>query len=72
MNMFARFDEITKMTLQDIKETKRYRLMDNVRTVYHPTNTVCRESLHGYKKALHYSCIKLRNQNLPVMIQHRM
>ena len=24
MNMFARFDEIPAMTLQDIKETKRY------------------------------------------------
>ena len=24
MNMFARFDENPKMTLQDIKETKRY------------------------------------------------
>ena len=25
MNMFAKFDEIPAMTLQDIKETKRYR-----------------------------------------------
>ena len=25
MNMFARFDENPAMTLQDIKETKRYR-----------------------------------------------
>ena len=28
MNMFARFDENPAMTLQDIKETKRYRRMD--------------------------------------------
>ena len=31
MNMFARFDEIPAMTLQDIKETKRYGRTD-VRT----------------------------------------
>ena len=53
MNVFAKFDEIPSMTLQDIKETKRYghtfvRLFvrsfgrtDNVKTVYPPTNTVC-------------------------------
>ena len=42
--MFARFDENPAMTLQDIKETKRYgltdgctdRRMDNVKTVYPP------------------------------------
>ena len=42
MNMFARFNENPAMTLQDIKETKRYRRtderthgrMDNVKTVY--------------------------------------
>ena len=28
MNMFARFDENPAMTLQDIKETKRYRQTD--------------------------------------------
>ena len=33
MNMFARFDEIPGMTLQDIKETKRYGWKDNVKTV---------------------------------------
>ena len=42
MNMFARFDENPAMTLQDIKETKRYewthRRTDNVKTVY-PTQT---------------------------------
>ena len=44
MNMFARFDENPAMTLQDIKETKRYgqtdartdAWMDNVKTVYPP------------------------------------
>ena len=57
MNVFAKFDEIPSMTLQDIKETKRYRhtfvcsfvrsfvRSDNVKTVYPPTNTVC----GGYK-----------------------
>ena len=44
MNMFARFDENPAMTLQDIKETKRYGRMDgrthgrtdNMKTVYPP------------------------------------
>ena len=44
MNMFARFDENPAMTLQDIKETKRYGWThglthahtDNVKTVYQP------------------------------------
>ena len=57
MKLFAKFDEIPSTTLQDIKETKRYghtfvRLfvrsfgrMDNVKTVYPPTNTVCGGSL---------------------------
>ena len=40
MNMFARFDENTAMTLQDIKETKRYGRThtgtDNMKTVYPP------------------------------------
>ena len=48
MNVFAKFDEIQSMTLQDIKETKRYGhtfvrsfvRTDNVKTVYPPTNTV--------------------------------
>ena len=57
MNVFAKFYEIPSMTLQDIKETKRYRHIyahtqsegqtDNVKTVYPPTNTVCR----GYKNS---------------------
>ena len=53
MNVFAKFDEIPSMILQDIKETKRFGhtvgrsvgLSDNVKTVYPPTNTVC----GGYK-----------------------
>ena len=48
MNMFARFDENPEMTLEDIKETKRYgrteprthartdARTDNVKTVYPP------------------------------------
>ena len=55
--MFARFDENPAMTLQDIKETKRYGRTDtrmdgrthvrtdgrtdNVKTVYPTTNKVC-------------------------------
>ena len=53
MNVFAKFDEIPLMILQDIKETKRYGhtdgrsfvRSDNVKTVYPPTNKFCR----GYK-----------------------
>ena len=49
MNVFAKFDEILSMILQDIKETKRYGRTvglsfgrtDNVKTVYPPTNIVC-------------------------------
>ena len=53
MNVFAKFDEIPAMLLQDIKETKRYGhtfvrsdgrtngWTDKVKTVYPPTNTVC-------------------------------
>ena len=36
MNMFARFDENPAMTLQDIKETKRYGQTDKLKTVYPP------------------------------------
>ena len=58
MDMFARFDENPAMTLQDIKETKRYgrtdtrthththACTDNVKTVYSTTNKVC----GGYNK----------------------
>ena len=40
INMFERFDENPAITIQDIKETKRYGRMhtqtDNVKTVYPP------------------------------------
>ena len=35
-NMFAKFDEIPAMTLQDIKEVTRYGWTTNVTTVYPP------------------------------------
>ena len=48
MNVFARFDVIPSMILQDIKETKHYghtlgrsEGRTDVKTVYPPTNTVC-------------------------------
>ena len=53
MNVFANFDDIPSMILQDIKETKRYghtvgrsvglsvSRTENVKTVYPPTNPVC-------------------------------
>ena len=52
MNVFAKFNEIPPMLLQDIKETKRYRHTfvrsfvlsfgwTDMKTVYPPTNTVC-------------------------------
>ena len=40
--MFARFDEMSSMTLQDIKETKRYGRTDNVKTVYTPQTKFAR------------------------------
>ena len=44
--MFARFDENSAMTLQDIKETKRYgwthAQMDNVKTLYPPQTKFAR------------------------------
>ena len=42
MNMFAKFDEIPAMTLQDIKETKRYGRMHRQSENSIPsTNKVC-------------------------------
>ena len=46
MNMFARFDENPAMTLQDVKETKRYgrthgQTDGQQYTVYPTTNKVC-------------------------------
>ena len=60
MNMFARFDENPAMTLQDIKETKRYGRTDNVKTVY-PPQTKFAGGGGGYK----HECIlslKLSNE----------
>ena len=53
MKVFAKFEEIPSMSLEDIKETKCYGhtfvrsfgRTDNVKTAYPPTNTVC----GGYK-----------------------
>ena len=71
MNVFAKFDEIPSMTLQDIKETKRYGhtfvrsfvrsfgRTDNMKTVYPPTNTVC----GGYNYPV---CNELRGRRLGV------
>ena len=56
MNMFARFNENPAMTLQDIKETKRYgrtdARTDNVKTVY-PLQTKFAGGIitHSYQKA---------------------
>ena len=47
MNKYARFDEIPSMTLKDIKETKCYGRMDNVKMVCPPTNSVCGGSYVG-------------------------
>ena len=41
MNVYARFDEIPSITLEDIKKTKHYGRTENMKTVYPPTNTVC-------------------------------
>ena len=63
MNVFAKFDEIPSMILQDIQETKRYRHTvgrtdGQWKTVYPPTNTVC----GGYNEAIlnstHNLCFK--------------
>ena len=58
MNMFARFNENPAMTLQDIKETKRYGRTDgrthgrsdNMKTVY-PLQT---KFAGGYMKKIHW------------------
>ena len=45
MNVFAKFDDIPSIILQDIMETKCYghtHGRTDVKTVYPPTNTVCR------------------------------
>ena len=49
MNMFAKFDEIPAMTLQDFEGNKTL-WMDNVKTVY-PPQTVC----GGIKTAISFA-----------------
>ena len=73
MNVFAKFDEIPSMILQDIKETKRYghtdgRLFgrsvgrsDNVKTVYPPTNKVC----EGYNNR-HFTILSERQYHIMI------
>ena len=64
MKVFAKFDEIPSMILQDIKETKHYGHMvgrmdgrsDNEKTVYPPTNTVCRGGGYKYIQLLNLLC----------------
>ena len=56
MNMFARFDENTAITLQDIKETKRYGRTDAHTDGQHEnsiptTNKVC----GGYNNKIYIS-----------------
>ena len=64
MNMFARFDENPAMTLEDIKETKRYRRTDR-RThgqrenSIPTTNKVC----GGYNKMQNYTVGRGLNEN---------
>ena len=61
MNMFARFDENPAMTLQDIKETKRYERTDGQRENSIPTtNKVCR----GYKNLYLVKCYDITNMNI--------
>ena len=74
MNVFAKFDEFPSMTLQDIKETKRYGhtfvrsfvSSDNVKTVYPPTNTVC----GGYKlRESDKSLITVENYSINISVK---
>ena len=55
MKMFARFDENPAMTLQDIKETKRYGRTDNMKTVYPPQTKFAGG---GYKNVLQMMSIE--------------
>ena len=50
MNMFVKFDENPAITLQHIKETKRYGRTDNMKTVYPPQTKFA----GGYNKQLHF------------------
>ena len=73
--MFAKFDEIPSMILQDIKETKRYGhtdgrsfsrsvgQSDNVKTVYPPTNKVCGGYKHNPKECKFWRLTFLKIQS---------
>ena len=60
MYVFAKFDEIPSMTLQDLKVTKRnghtFVRSDNVKTVYPPTKTVWEGDGGGIKTKVQISC----------------
>ena len=66
MNVFAKFGEIPSMTLEVIKETKRFGhtvgrsvgLSDNVKTVYPPKNTVCGGYNQGTTMKIKKHCCK--------------
>ena len=75
MNMFARFDENPAMTLEDIKETKRYgrtdshtdARTDNVKTVYPPQTKFAGSIIKAQEKDLK---IDLVNFNLAKIAVH--
>ena len=60
--MFAKFDEIPAITLQDIKETKRYGQthgpVDDVKTVYQPQTKFA-----GLEKRVIYFSRNINNIN---------
>ena len=82
MNVFAKFDEIPSMILQDIKETKRYRhtfgrsdgwsvvRTDNVKTIYPPTNTVCGGYDNAYSCKTEYYYINVESRGINYMCFH--
>ena len=66
MNMFARFNENPAMTLQDIKETKRYGRTDAHENSIPTTNKVCGE----YKNQIENQGLKIElNRQAPVSLQ---
>ena len=67
MNMFARFDENLAMTLQDIKETKRYGRTDahtDARTHGQRENSIPTPNkvCGGYKKTISHTIVKMPNR----------
>ena len=64
MNMFARFDENPAMTLEDIKETKRYGRTHGQRENSIPTtNKVC-GGYKNYQLMLNYSIYLYANTSV--------